>query len=318
MRSFKFNHLFAIYFISIVGFIGCKKESKLATVSTPVANDITTTSAILVGSITDDGGSDITDKGFVWNTSPNPTTANTLVSSGPGSNNFTSKISGLLANTTYYVRAFASNKVGTAYSAQITFATPQGFVSDGSGITYSTIVIGEQEWMAENLRTTVYANGDPIPNITDNFQWSNLVNGAWAHFDNNNQYDIPYGKLYNGYAVMDVRNVCPTGWHVPSETDWYELTTYLGGMFIAGGRLKSVDSGWEIPNVEATNESGFSAVGGGYRSYLDGVFQPIEVGGIGVYWSSENQVRKLVDGSGAIYEDSSAPQEGASIRCVKD
>ena len=106
------------------------------------------------------------------------------------------------------------------------FSGGTGVVSNpGAGVTYGgvnypTVVLGNgQEWMAENLRTTTYANGDPIPNVTDPNQWGALTTGAWAHYNNDSQYENPYGKLYNWYAVDDSRNVCPTGWHVPSDAE---------------------------------------------------------------------------------------------------
>jgi len=111
-----------------------------------------------------------------------------------------------------------------------------GTMTDQQGNVYKTIVIGTQEWMAENLKTTIYRNGNAIANITDYTQWSGLTTGAWASYANDSQLDCPYGKLYNWYAVADPRHVCPTGWHVPTDGEWTSLTDYLGGEAISGER----------------------------------------------------------------------------------
>jgi uncharacterized protein (TIGR02145 family) len=117
-----------------------------------------------------------------------------------------------------------------------------GTMTDQQGNVYKTIVIGTQEWMAENLKTSIYRNGEAIANVTDGNQWSGLTTGAWCYYENNSQYDCPYGKLYNWFAVSDSRKVCPTGWHVPTQGEWTTLTNYLGGESIAGGKMKSTSS----------------------------------------------------------------------------
>jgi hypothetical protein len=99
-------------------------------------------------------------------------------------------------------------------------ALTYGSVTDIDGNTYATIQIGTQVWMAENLRTTRYRNGDPIPNVTDKWKWGGLSRGAWCHYENDPKYEVPYGKLYNWHTVSDARKMCPTGWHVPYEAEW--------------------------------------------------------------------------------------------------
>jgi len=142
--------------------------------------------------------------------------------------------------------------------------TPTAPVTDIDGNEYATIQIGTQVWMAENLRTTKYCNGDPIPNVTDSLQWVNLATGAWAHNNNYSQYENLYGKLYNWYAVDDSRNICPCNWHVPTDAEWTTLIDYLGGEGVAGGKMKSTGTQyWLSPNTDATNESGFSGLPGG-------------------------------------------------------
>ena len=192
-----------------------------------------------------------------------------------------------------------------------------------NGYTYTSIVLGNgQEWMAENLRTTTYANGDPIPNVTDANQWGNLMTGAWAHYNNDSQYENPYGKLYNWYTVNDPRNVCPTGWHVPTDAEWTVLSDYLGGSTVAGGKMKSTGTQyWSSPNTDATNESGFSGLPGGYR-LLDGSFYYI--GTLGYWWCSSEDgtgiawYRFLRYYDGGVYRYSNFEKHGYSVRCLRD
>ena len=192
-----------------------------------------------------------------------------------------------------------------------------------NGYTYTSIVLGNgQEWMAENLRTTTYANGDPIPNVTDANQWGNLTTGAWAHYNNDSQYENPYGKLYNWYTVDDPRNVCPTGWHVPTDAEWTVLSDYLGGEPVAGGKMKSTGTQyWSSPNTDATNESGFSGLPGGSRNY-DGTFSPIGLNGY--WWSSTESstydawLRHLRYLNGDVYRLYPNKKDGFSVRCLRD
>ena len=195
-------------------------------------------------------------------------------------------------------------------------------MTDQEGNSYQTIKIGEQEWMAENLRTTSYANGDSIPNVTDANQWENLTTGAWAHYNNDSQYENPYGKLYNWYTVNDSRNVCPTGWHVPSDAEWTVLSDYLGGESVAGGKMKSTGTQyWESPNAAATNESGFSGLPGGIR-INNGSFYELAL--LGFWWSSTEEgannslYSQLRYGDGSVYRDNGGESFGLSVRCLRD
>ncbi len=302
-----------------------------ATVSTLPIGNITSTSATSGGNVTNNGGTPVTQRGLVWSTSPNPTTANNSTNDGSGTGNFTSNLSGLTASTTYYLRAYATNSAGTAYGNELSFTTTAGgggIVSNpGAGVTfdgytYASIVLGNgQEWMAENLRTTTYANGDPIPNVTG-AEWENLTTGAWVHHNNDSQYENPYGKLYNFYTVDDPRNVCPTGWHVPTDAEYTLLNDYLGGETVAGGKMKSTGTQyWSSPNTGATNESGFSGLPGGARNF-NGTF--IYIGGIGLWWSSTEYVpglawyRSLDYNEPIFYRPDNSTKCGFSVRCLRD
>ena len=128
-----------------------------------------------------------------------------------------------------------------------------------------TVTIGTQVWTNKNLDVTTYRNGDPIPEVTDPTQWKNLTTGAWCYY-NNASNDAIYGKLYNWYAVNDPRGLAPEGFHVPTSDEWLQLINYLGGSAVAGGKLKEAGTtNWNSPNKDATNSSGFTALGTGNR-----------------------------------------------------
>jgi uncharacterized protein (TIGR02145 family) len=304
----------------------------LATLTSTVASSITNTSAISGGNITNDGGTLITQRGICFSSSPSPTTANTTIISGSGIGSFTSNLTGLTSSTTYYIRAYATNSSGTAYGNEVSFTTTAGGVgivtTPGAGVafdgyTYSSIVfVNGQELMAENLRTTSYANGDPIPNLTNDTQWGSLNIGSWAHYNNDSQYENPYGKLYNWYAVNDSRNICPSGWHVPSDAEWTVIIDNLGGESVAGGKMKSIGTQyWVSPNTDATNVSGFSGLPGGIR-ISSGDF--VSIGGNGLWWSSTTSnsgsawYRYINYNFGIVYRNFSVVNSGFSIRCLKD
>jgi len=199
---------------------------------------------------------------------------------------------------------------------------PGGNVSDIDGNQYATVTIGTQEWMAENLKTTKFADGSAIPNVAGSSAWTQLYTPAWCNYENNAGYNATYGKLYNWYAVADPRNVCPAGWHVPTDAEWTVLTDYLGGQGVAGGKMKSV-SGWLLPNTAATNESGFSGLPGSIRSGINGVFNGT-VGSYGYWWSSSETgtvyawFRRLDYDSGGAYRIYGSMRNGSSVRCLRD
>ena len=202
-----------------------------------------------------------------------------------------------------------------------------GSMTDQEGNVYKTIVIGTQEWMAENLSTSVYRNGDVIATGLSTSQWTNIVQGAWAYFQNDASKNCPFGKLYNWYACVDARELCPTGWHVPTDADWSVLSDYLGGEAIAGGKMKTLgmsDSAtglWSAPNSGATNSSGFSGIPGGYRM-LQGPYSNLEF--IGYYWSSSDFVTLSAYYRYIIYDDvdltraTGGKGNGFSVRCVRN
>jgi uncharacterized protein (TIGR02145 family) len=303
-------------------------------VTTSTVSSITSNSANAGGIITDDGGSSIISRGVCWGTASNPTTSNFRTTDGTGTGEFVSSLITLNSNTTYYLRAYATNSQGTGYGNQISFTTSKSsdslIVTDVDGNAYHTVTIGTQVWMIENLKVGHYRNGDPIANVTDSAQWIGLTTGAWCYYGNNTSNDDVYGKLYNWYAVND-GNIAPTGWHVPTYAEWITLATFLGGdppvevgvtvqQAVAGGKMKSTDF-WTSPNTGATNESGFNGLPGGFRRY-DGPFY--SVGTFGYWWSFSEKSTSFAWGCTLGYDSGGinifgGHEAGAfSVRCVKD
>ena len=192
-----------------------------------------------------------------------------------------------------------------------------------------SVLIGTQRWVIKNLDVPTYRDGTPIPQVTDPTQWAALTTGAWCHYNNDPANDAIYGKLYNWYAVNNIINggLAPVGQHIPTNTEFITLTTFLGGEVVAGGKMKStgtIPAGtglWASPNVEATNESGFTGFPGGYCAE-DGIFGSI--GGVGNWWSSSEN--DLTDAWCRIIRNSNGNAErairnkkaGFSVRCIID
>jgi uncharacterized protein (TIGR02145 family) len=205
-------------------------------------------------------------------------------------------------------------------------------VKDMDGNVYKTVKIGNQNWMAENLRTTKYRNGDPIPLITDAGAWSNLSSGAYQgpFFADK----LEYGNFYNWFAVSDPRNIAPEGWHVATDADYTELATFLGGNGVAGGKLKETGTThWEAPNTDATNETGFSALGAGVINGTDGKVALAWINTTYLGWTSTLKlatiypyIYKIDDINGKLSQVSAEQilgaaeprKHGCSVRCVKD
>jgi uncharacterized protein (TIGR02145 family) len=234
-------------------------------------------------------------------------------------------------NTTYYLRAYATNSVGTAYGNEVTFTTltmnilpcpGTPTVKDIDGNTYNTISIGTQCWIQSNLKVSKYKNGNAISTGLNDSTWRSTMSGAYTVFNNDNANDAIYGKLYNWYAVADNRGLCPNGWHVPTDNDWKSLTNYLGGEFEAGGKIKSTGTtNWNSPNTSATNESSFSALPGGYRN-IGGSFLNVRLDAF--FWSATEYDSNYAWARSLNYFDSYVSRTfyyktlGASVRCLMD
>ena len=188
-------------------------------------------------------------------------------------------------------------------------------------IIQGVILIGNQTWTIKNLDVTTYKNGEAIPQVQDS-TWGTLTTGAWCYYENNTDNGTTYGKLYNWYAVNDPRGLAPNGYHIPTDTEWITLTTYLGGYSVAGGKMKEAGTWhWLSPNTGATNSSSFTALPGGYR-YYDGGFAGI--GAYGGWWSSSEDdtdnawCRNLFSSLGSVYSYGDYKQNGFFVRCLRD
>lgn len=182
----------------------------------------------------------------------------------------TASVTGLSANTSYYYRVRAYNTIGSSKSSAFTSATTLETVTDGDGNVYSYVTIGTQQWLVENLKTTKYIDGTSIPNLTVDADWMTDNTGAYCWYNNDIANKNVYGALYNRYAAANAHGLTPTGWRIPSDSDWDALETTLG--VNSGGRIKEVGTThWNTPNTGATNESGFTALPGGERD-SDGAF----------------------------------------------
>ena len=201
-------------------------------------------------------------------------------------------------------------------------------------IQSQTVVIGNQTWTTKNLDVTTYSDSTAIPQVTDPTTWSKLTTGAWCYYNNNPANGAVYGKLYNWYAVAGIWNeasktevslrkkLAPTGYHVPSDTEYTTLTDYLGELSVAGGKMKEVGTKhWKSPNTEATNSSGFTSLSGGSRDNF-GSFDFIGEGGN--WWSSSEANtnyawhRYLGYGQGSANSYNDDKNHGFSVRCIRD
>jgi uncharacterized protein (TIGR02145 family) len=318
--------------------------TSMPTLTTTSVSSITSITAISGGNIAGDGGSTITVRGVCWSTSHNPIVTDNHTSDGSGTGAFSSSLTGLSINTIYYVRAYATNSIGTAYGIEISFTTYSGSTTDIDGNVYNTVTIGSQTWMAENLKTTKYNDGTGIPNITDNTTWAALTTGAYSDYSDTPSNSTTYGRLYNWYSVDNNattkmasnggKNVCPTGWHVPTDMEWTTLTNYLTDNGYQGsgndiGKSMAAISGWHTSDEAGTvgndqvsnNSSEFTALPGGIRSYNGSYYV---LGQYGCWWSTTEYYptvawyRYILWDSAYVYPQSYGEQNGYSIRCLKD
>jgi uncharacterized protein (TIGR02145 family) len=277
------------------------------------ASNITSTSVILSGLVNPNYLSTnvsfeigtTTNYGISVPCEQNPVTGNAIVS-------VTAKLSGLVNASTYHFRIKAVNSLGNYTGEDMTF----------DGNDYNTVLISNQLWMVENLKTTKYSDGTNIdfPN-SDKNAWQANTSGAYAWYNDDPSNKIVYGALYNWHAVK-TNKLCPTGWRVSTDADWTSMTNYLGGENLAGGKLKETGTThWNSPNVGATNESGFTAIPGGDR-LTDGTYTYFGNGGI--YWTATYKdtysawfwaLDKITATIGRADREKGV---GLSVRCIKN
>jgi uncharacterized protein (TIGR02145 family) len=306
----------------------CLQDSggQLPTVTTATITNITQTTATSGGNVTNNGGSAVTARGVCWSTNGNPTLNDDYTTDGSGTGVFISEITGLTANTIYYVRAYATNSEGTAYGYQETFNTQSGEPCPGiptvtyEGQVYNTVLIGNQCWFKENLNVGTMINS--YENMSDDGVIEKYC------YNNDPAYCETYGGLYQWNEMMEyttipgVQGICPAGWHLPTDEEWATLTDFLGGESVAGGKMKETGTThWSSPNTGATNGSGFTALPGGYR-YTTGSFSWL--GSKGYFWSSSEFSTSFAWRRGLSYYNddvtrySSSKSYGLCSRCLQD
>ena len=289
------------------------------------------------GAITSDGGSTITSRGVCWSTGPLPTIADNKTTDGTGTGTFISHLSGLTTNTTYNVRAYATNSAGTGYGNTVSFTIQT--VTDIDGNIYTTITIGTQVWMVENLRTRRYRNGADISHDTANADWVSQTSGAFCNYGNGTSF--AYGRLYNWYAVNSGSKLAPAGWHIPTSAEWETLKNYLitnrynydstaSGNKIA--KSLAAQTGWlfspttgSVGNTDYPtfrNKSGFTALPAGIRRSLNGTFTGF--GDVTRWWSATEADPTFADYYSLDYLFSDMKNgniqktNGFAVRCIKD
>ena len=213
-------------------------------------------------------------------------------------------------------------------SCSVQGSTGDNELRDADGNTYKTVIIGTQEWMAENLRTTKYNDGSNIPYVPNDDVWKQLDNGenaayCWSNGDINNKF--PYGALYNGYTV-DTGKLCPTGWSIPGLAEWETLLTFLGTdpgyKMKTTGSLTGGDGLWGFTDGNTTNSSGFSSVPAGYRDNSNSSYSNVGINNM-MWTSTENTSQNLLVkwtymGDGDVYTSNFSKAKGYSVRCIKD
>ncbi len=322
----------------LLTFAGCSKKDEdpakpdptTPVLTTSAITNITQTTAACGGTITSDGGATVSSRGIQW--SPTAGFEKTYMAADPGTGTgtFSVQATELTPDKLYYIRAYATNSKGTSYGNAISFTTlkiPVDSLADIDGNIYHVVPVGEQSWLRENLRVKRYRNGDAISQVTLDSQWKILTTGAYCSYDNLPENATTYGNIYNWYALNDTRGLCPSGWHVPSDTEWEKLGNFLGGLDVAGGLLKStgtIEQGsglWYAPNTNATNSSEFSGLPGGYRINY-GTFYSL--GNVAYFWSSSdtasvNGWNYVLDANnGELQRNFNLKPNGFSVRCCKN
>lgn len=324
--------IFSLASVFLIQMYSCKNDSEasLAVLSTTIIK-ITQSTAICNGNLSSNGGATIIERGFCWSVNQNPTISDNKAIVNSDSVNFNDTITRLNPNISYYIRAYAINNKGISYGNEQSFTlwinTPGSNVADIDGNSYTSVKIGTQVWMAENLKTTKYRNGDLIGTTTPatlDIRTEIAPKYQWAYEGDENNV-ATYGRLYTWYSVNDSRNIAPIGWHVATNAEWTQLIEYLGGPFTPGGKLKEVNTiHWKSPNTGATNVSGFAALPGGSR-WENGFFANI---GFVTYWWTSTECSGCANRAGldwylgytfsAIYYEGDNASIGNSVRCVKD
>jgi len=299
----------------------------------------------LGGEVTNDGNSEVTERGIVYGTSHNPTIDDTKIEMGSGLGVFNATVGSLNKGKTYYVRTYAINSIGTTYGGEVSFNTTVltgTFTDSRDGRVYKWVEIGTQIWMAENLAYLPSVSPSSGSSYSDLYYYIYGYEGTSVTEAKVTTNYNTYGALYNWTAAMNraasssaspsgVQGVCPSDWHLPSDDEWKELEITLGmtqaqsnatnGRGTDQGKQMKAISGWKN-NGNGTNSSGFSGLPGGYRTSSTGDFTSI--GYYGEWWSATERVS---DGSmtrflgydfNLVYRMYKWKTNGLSVRCIKN
>ena len=287
------------------------------TVITGNISNITQVTATCGGNVTLQGSAAVTDKGICWSETADPSFYNSVISAGPGLGPFSIQITGLKGGTTYHVRAYADNGLEIGFGEDKSFTTTAYGTLYIESHAYHTINIGTQTWTIENLMVKHYRNGDPIDDYSG--PWQGYVMGFYIK-DPNHTYMNEYGYLYNYYAIADPRKLAPDGWHVSTDQDWSTLLAYIGGANQASPKMRV--TGWEFwyNNDDATNSSGFSAIGEGFFGNDGNFYSFMETA---QFWTSTeinrmNAYHYEVSTNQEILRNAQVKEYGFSVRLVKD
>ena len=320
----------------------------LPTITTASVSNFDKSTVACGGNVTADGYSTVTARGVCWSTSHNPTISNSKTTNGTGTGSFTSTLTGLTLGTIYYVRAYATNSVGTAYGAEVSFtAQCPATISDCDGNSYNVVPIGSQCWMKENLRTTKYADGTSISQ--GSIGSLSVGPEVWYYPSNNSSNKTTYGLLYNWSAVMHgysvslsstsnpsgVQGICPMGWHVPSDAEWTQLTDYVSSQsqYVCGddntniAKALASTTEWNsssntcsIGNTPGNNNTtGFSALPAGY--YNENCYN---LHSDNFFWSATAETSQYKYGRVLFYSSNRVGRitreayYGFSVRCLRD
>jgi uncharacterized protein (TIGR02145 family) len=305
-------------------------------VETISAQDIGFETGTLQGKVNHDGGSNLVATGFKWGLEADLSDATDVATTMAADSTFAAALTGLEGSTTYYFSAYATNAAGTVFGDTLSFTTScnpfpstlQGCDAGAltsltyQGYDYQLVDIDGECWFAENLRSENYNDDTAIPSGLDGATWGSTTDGAVTVYLEGGAYAAyaasnlsQNGRLYNWYAV-ETGNLCPTGWHVPTDAEFTALTDYLGGASLAGDKMKSA-SCWD-----GDNASGFSALAGGGRNSSGGFIN----GGLYMYfWSSSPYgtgtyayARQLDSANTEVYRLFINQRNGYSVRCVRD
>jgi uncharacterized protein (TIGR02145 family) len=303
------------------------------TLITSDLSGITLSSAISGGNISSDGGSPVIERGVCWSIVHNPTISDSKVINGSGVGTFPINMNGLTPNSTYYLRAYATNAVGTSYGNELNLKTFAVIDADGNG--YYSVALGTQTWMTENLRTTKFNNGDPIGTTTSDITNETTPIYQW-NYDKDPGLTTMYGRYYTWYAAIDDRKICPTGWHLPTPNEFSSMEVYLdthgydfeGNTSYVAKSLAST-SGWREYSTPGTpgfdqntnNSSGFTATPGGYRIF-DYTFGSETM--MSAFWTSFSKddqdafFQNIGNNYVNLFLSYANKKNGIPVRCVKD